>query len=144
MEIQLKRLRNNGDTTIGRLTVGPIVSHSLEDEPREVKVKGETRIPAGRYEIKERQVLSGLTKKYRARFPWFRWHLELQNVLNFQYVYIHIGNHDGHTDACILTGYQQGNWKIWESTQAFKDQYFFIVGALELGERVFITIEDES
>ncbi len=143
MKLNLKRIKNNGDTTIGKLTTSIFESHTLEDEPRQIKVKGETRIPARIYEIKERKVLSRLTKRYRKRYDWFKWHLELQDVPNFDYVYIHVGNDHEDTEACILVGYQQGDWKIWESTEAFRDLYFLIVGALQNG-RVFIEIEDES
>ena len=142
MRLKLKRIKNNGDTTIGEMTAVNYKAHTLEDEPREVKVPGETRIPSGTYEIKERQVLSPLTKRYRKRFDWFKWHLELQDVPNFRYVYIHVGNDDEDTDACILVGYQQASWQIWESTEAFRDLYFLVVGALQNG-RVFIDIEDE-
>lgn len=142
MKLKLKRLKNNGDTTIGKITSYLYEAHTLEDEPREIKVKGETRIPAGIYEIKERKLLSPLTKHYRKRYDWFKWHLELQDVPNFDYVYIHVGNDHEDTEACILVGYQQGDWKIWESTEAFRDLYFLVVGALQNG-RVFIEIEDE-
>lgn len=142
MILELQRLRNNGDTTIGKLTSGIFISHTLEDEPREIKIKGETRIPAGKYEIKERKVLSPLTQKYRKNLKWFRWHLELQDVPGFQYVYIHIGNDDDDTEACILVGYQQADWRIWKSAMAFRDLYFYIVGALQNG-KVFIEIRDE-
>ena len=143
MKIRLKRLRNNGDTTIGKITSSYIYeANTLEDGPREKKVKGKTRIPAGIYEVKTRKVLSPLTKRYRQRFPWFKWHLHLQNVPDFSYVYIHVGNDDDDTDGCILVGHKEGNWRIWESTQAFRDIYFYIVGALENG-KVFIEIEDE-
>ncbi len=144
MKLILKRNKNNGDTTLGIIQDNFIRMYSLEDEPRKVKVKGETRIPAGTYELKYREVLSPLTKKYRNRFPWFKWHLELQDVPGFDYVYVHIGNDDDDTDACILVGEKSGNWKIWNSTDAFTRFYHYVAGAFAAGERVFISILDED
>jgi hypothetical protein len=144
IEIKMSRKANNGNTTLGKMGNKFFEIDTLEDEPREVKVKGETRIPKGRYEIKERKVLSDKTKKYRAKFPWFTWHLELQDVKGFDYIYIHIGNKETDSDGCILVGHQSGDWKIWESTEAFKDLYFYIIGALRCKERVFIDITDDD
>lgn len=125
------------------------LAFTLEDQAQLKKVHGETRIPQGTYEIKLREVLSGLTKKYRAKYDWFTWHLELQDVPEFDYVYIHIGNNDDHTDACILVGNTCDltagkNGFIGESTDAFKDFYLTVRPKLEAGERVFIHIFDQS
>lgn len=153
MNLILRRKKNNGDTTIGHLTDDSLFysAHTLEDEPRAVKVKGETRIPSGTFEIKERKDAVdkdgnpvGMTKRYREKFPWFKWHLQLQDVPGFNYIYVHPGNTDEHTDGCILVGYQTGDWKIWESTEAFRDFYFYVMGALNAGQRVFISIKDED
>lgn len=144
MNFILRRLKNNGDTSIGSMTDGFYKAHTLEDEPRAIKVKGETRIQAGTYEIKERKVLSPLTEKYRNRFPWFQWHLQIMDVPGFDFIYIHIMNTDKDSDGCIGVGYQTGDWKIWESTQAYRDFYFYVMGALNSGQRVWISIIDED
>ena len=92
-------------------------------------MEGETRIPEGLYKVKQRRVLSGLTKKYRAKYPWFKWHFELQDVPGFKYVYIHIGNDDDHTDGCIIVGNSLKSNKVDDinnlgaSTPAFKRLY---------------------
>ena len=78
MKLELKRFSSQSDTTLGLLFVdGEFECFTLEDEYREEKVKGETRIPAGTYKVEKREVLSGLTKKYRSKYPWFDYHFML-------------------------------------------------------------------
>jgi len=103
MKLELKRFSSQSDTTLGLLFAdGAFECFTLEDEYRSQKIKGETRIPAGNYKVEKREVLSGLTEKYRKKYPWFDFHFMLQDVPDFQYVYIHIGNDDDHTDGCLL------------------------------------------
>jgi hypothetical protein len=123
MELRMLRVAESDDATLGVLYNGTnFVCYTLEDEFRQEKIRGETRIPSGEYEIKFRKVLSPATERYRDKFDWFTYHVELQDVPNFQYVYIHIGNDDDDSDGCILVGEQADskNFKIWKSTQAFK------------------------
>lgn len=146
MDILLSRVTQVGDATIGKVTIGGSFScHSLEDVSRPVKVAGKTRIPAGRYRLKFREVLSGLTQRYRAKYPWFTWHLELQGVPGFQYVYVHVGNKAADTEGCILLG------KTWDgkspfigsSAVVFAEFYKLVSDAIKRGEDVFIEVVDE-
>lgn len=150
MELSQKRFTSDEQSTLGIMNVNGVKEcFTLEDEKRTVKVKGETRIPAGRYEIKYRKVETSLTMKYRARFPlWFKFHLELQGVPNFQCVYIHIGNTDKDSDGCILVGKgytinKNGGDIITQSAVAFEALYKKVSAALDKGEQVFITIQDD-
>lgn len=149
MEILLQRLYGGVDDTIGTLFInGDFECFTLEDEARETKLRGETRIPSGRYQIKFRNVLSGKTKRYRSKFDWFTWHLELQGVPGFKYIYIHIGNDDDDTDGCILVGYsvdfnRHESQYLGRSTQAFETFYKKVAVALEEGVEVYITVSDE-
>jgi hypothetical protein len=105
MEIQLLRTFPSKESTLGCLYVDHKPEcFTLEDEYREVKVKGETRIPSGTYEVKFNESLTPLTEKYRDKYHWFTYHLEIQNVRNFKNVYIHVGNTDSNTDGCVLLG----------------------------------------
>ena len=98
MKLELKRFSAQSDTTLGLMFLdGEFECFTLEDEYRAEKIKGETRIPEGTYKVAKREVLSGLTKKYREKYPWFDFHFMLHDVPGFQYVYIHIGNDDDHT-----------------------------------------------
>ena len=150
MNLRLDRFASAEDYTYGILReVGNVypLAFTLEDEAREIKIQKETRIPAGQYEIKQRKIVSGLTKKYRKRFAWFDWHLELQDVPNFRYIYLHVGNTDDDTDACILIGSTCDlaagkNGFIGESVEAYERIYKMITARLNSGKRVFIEILD--
>lgn len=149
-DLTLHRLNDDGDSTIGILKLGnKFQCYTLEDRFNTVKIPGETRVPAGRYEIKYRTVLSGLTQRYRDRFKWFEWHLELQDVPGYKYVYIHAGNDAGDTDGCILVGQSQttnvGSRQgyIGHSSEAYEILYKKIGEMITKGDPVFIDIVDE-
>ena len=145
MEIKGSRYSDNGNSTLGLFIIDDkFECYMLEDEFREVKVKGKTRIPSGRYEIKKREVISPMTEKYRKQFSWFDWHLEVTGVPGFKYVYIHKGNTEDHTDGCLIVGDTVNNNQLergftGKSTQAFERIYKKISKALE-SERVFIKV----
>ena len=67
MELKLKRGKSHSDHngfTIGELILnGKTIMYTMEDEHRDVKVDGETRIPAGKYKI-ELQTESRFKEKY--------------------------------------------------------------------------------
>jgi hypothetical protein len=140
----VKRIKNNGDTTIGELYIdGVFECDTLEDEPRKVKVRGETRIPAGTYEIKLRTAGS-FHAKYSERFKDIHHGmLHITNVPGFDYILIHCGNTDEDTAGCLLVGEAQ-EWILKNSTAAYKKLYLKISGALLKNEKVFITYMDEE
>ena len=152
MNFILQRYSDNGQSTQGLLF--SIIAqdmifdaHTLEDEHRAYKVAGETCIPAGLYEIKMRREDSPLTKKYQDRFKWFTYHLQLQDVPDFNYVYIHIGNTEENTDGCILLGSTANvNTKvkgfIGGSTGAFQAFYEDVSEWLGQGDKVYIEVRD--
>ena len=149
MEIVNTRIASDNQSTLGLLTVdGKKFSFVIEDEKRETKVSGETRIPAGKYQLKFRQAQTPLTKKYRERFPhWFTYHLELQNVPNFKYVYIHIGNFESSTDACQVIGNKAGfdsnnHFRNFGSVDNYRKLYLLVSKSLESGEDVWYEIVD--
>lgn len=147
MLIKLYRFYQDKETTLGNVQInGKHFCTSLEDQYQDKKVLGETRIPMGRYEIKYRKVLSPMTERYRQRFPWFSWHLELQDVPEFQYVYIHIGNDDDDTEGCLLVGNGyliRDKATLLDSTKAYEALYKKVSPMLDDGERVFIEIYNE-
>ena len=60
MRLEVQRFSSGDDSTLGLLfdvSGGDreFLCFTLEDEKRDIKVKGETRIPAGKYEIKLRK-----------------------------------------------------------------------------------------
>lgn len=148
MIIKLNRFADNSEATASLLYVNDrFFCYALEDQKQQKKIKGETRIPAGTYQVAFRMCLSPKTESYRARFPWFTYHLQLLDVPYFEYVYIHVGNTDDHTEGCILVGDTINNLNIdrgflGSSTNAFKRLYETISQALKAGEQVSIIISD--
>lgn len=149
MDLVLQRMAHGEDSSYGIIFLkGKHVCFTIEDEPREVKVKGETRIPKGRYQIKFREVVSPLTKRYRQKFDWFLYHLEITEVPNFTEILIHVGNYESNTDGCVLVnnGAQKvgTEYKGLDSTSCYKDFYKLVSDTLNKGEEVYIDIRDED
>lgn len=159
-ELKLQRYSDNGDSTQGILIEFKdskesfLHGYTLEDEHRNVKLAGETRVNAGRYELKLNKWVdakgspSPLTQRYRLKYPWFKWHIEITKIPNFTGVYIHIGNKDGDTEGCILLGDSVDNNNISEgvvsnSTVCFQRFYKDVFNYLEKGNQIFINIVDE-
>jgi len=147
MELLLRRYKSDKDTTLGNLFIeGLYECKTLEDEYRKVKVMHETRIPSGRYQIKL-QHNGIMTSKYATLFPGIhKGMLWLQNVPNFQYIYIHIGNDDDDTSGCILVGNKadEDTMRLVDSRNAYIRMYVKVANALINNEEVFITIKDED
>ena len=159
MELEVIRFSSGADSTNGMLfeTIQQgneidgiwkqkkFLAYTLEDEQRDDKVFGETRIPNGTYELGLRKV-GGYHAKYSKRFDDI--HIGMLHVLdvpNFEYILIHCGNTDEHTAGCLLVGDSQENNQITtngfigKSTQAYKRIYPRIASSLERGEKVTIT-----
>jgi len=148
MELQLLRYSDNQESTLGiMLADSKFECYTLEDEFRNVKVAGETRIPEGEYEIKFREVMSPMTEKYRQLYPWFEWHIEIVGVPGFQFVYIHVGNTAEDSDACVLVGDSTENNKFGKgrqgySVRAFERFYKKVWRELKSNKKVKIKITD--
>lgn len=109
MHFNLIRYRFTDQVTQGLLMhSNDFIAYTLEDVDRgegAQKVYGKTAIPMGlRYPLEVRQVDSPLTHRYRQRFSWFEYHIEIKNVPDFQYIYLHVGNDELDTDGCVLLG----------------------------------------
>ena len=140
MRLDLHPIHFSDDFTSGYLKLDcQFECYTLEDEERAKKVKGETAIPSGQYEIVFREVESPLTIKYRNRFKWFKWHLMIRDVPNFENVYIHVGNNESHTDGCILVGDSiNTDGFLGSSSKAFERLYKKIEKELNKGEKVLL------
>ena len=114
MRLELYRYSSEKDSTLGMLFIvddetnkKDFLCFTLEDEKREVKVYGETRIPEGTYPIKYRTE-GGYFANYKKRFPNLhndkRGVLHIDDVPNFEYILIHCGNDTSHTHGCVLVG----------------------------------------
>lgn len=150
VELLLQRMDHTDKSTYGVLFshLQNQIAFVIEDTYREVKVQKETRIPAGYYQIKFREVLSPMTERYRAKFPWFSWHLELQDVPNFSWCYLHIGNTADESSGCTLVNngvrLLNGDYVGIDSTSCFEEVYLYISELLNGGVEVFIRIQDEE
>jgi uncharacterized circularly permuted ATP-grasp superfamily protein len=154
----LQRFSDNRESTLGlyfkRITSGidqklHFLGYALEDEYRPQKVAKDTRIPANTYELVIQTALTTLTQKYRDKHDWFENHIMLKDVPNYVGVYMHIGNKDDHTDACLLMGDNAnnnsiGDGEIQNSTNCFKRFYKELYPHLKAGGRAWIEIRDES
>lgn len=151
----LQRFSDNRTSTLGilikitSLNKPLFQAYTLEDEFRPSKVKGETRIPAGKYEIVIQDQETPKTQQYRQKYAWFYNHLMLKDVPGFQGIYIHIGNDDKDTDGCILLGDNADNnvigmGSISNSTQSFYRFYNELFPLLKGGAKAYIEIRDET
>lgn len=141
-EITLRRLSDNGITTLGEFEFGRNKIISLEDDYDEVKDPGNTRIPAGRYEIKLRTE-GTWHERFKGRYSFHRGMLHLQDVPNYLYILIHPGNEPKDTEGCIITGNKKVNDNyVSGSTFAYLFLYGYVIAAFDRGERVFINIID--
>ena len=148
MELEVIRFSSGTDSTNGILidkTNNKFLAYTLEDEYRDEKKFGETRIPEGTYKLGLRKV-GGYHTKYSKRFSDI--HIGMLHVLdvpNFEYILIHCGNTDEHTAGCLLVGDSQENNQITKdgfigkSTQAYKRIYPDIANAIDCGKNVTIT-----
>ena len=152
MELIVLRISSQEDSISGLLfeqtDIGKqFMCYTLEDEKRALKVPGETRVPAGIYDI-EFRTEGGFHNRYSKKFAFHKGMLQVMNVPNFEYILLHIGNDDSHTAGCLLIGDSQENNMIikdgfiGKSGNAYKRIYPKIAKALENGERVTIQYID--
>jgi len=146
MEIELYRYGRHSNHTAGALSIsGMFECFTLEDPIREEKIPEETAIPSGRYQIKMRNE-GGMVKRYKDKYKWHDGMLWLQNVPDFEWVYIHIGNYVRDTEGCILVGETPvtdlAHPMIGSSTGAYVNLYKEILRVLDSGEDVWIDIKE--
>ena len=144
MKLEVLRISSEADSTSGLLFdvtyFRKFLCYTLEDEYREEKIKGETRIPAGTYEVVLRKSC-GFHNKYVKRYG--EMHIGMLHIINvpgFEYILIHVGNSDEHTAGCLLVGDTQENNQInkngfiGSSGTAYKRIYPAIAEAVEKEE----------
>jgi len=143
MHIKVWRHKSTLNSTLSTCLIDDVVECcGLEDGHRDVKVKKETRIPAGIvYKIEVRTV-GGFHKRYSDKFPSFhQGMLWIKDVPEFEYILIHIGNYIRNTEGCYLVGttpIMGDPLSIGSSTKAYKRFYKKVIGAALAGN---LTIE---
>ena len=142
MELRLERKYRNNNYCIDKLYVnGKYFSDVLEDpdrgltdnmsleEIKKVKIKGNTCIPYGTYNI---------TITYS---PRFKKNLPLlNNVKGFDGIRIHSGNKPQDTEGCLLPGFNKVKGQVIDSRVTTDKLIAQIQQALNKGEKVTITI----
>lgn len=159
MNFILQRYGANKESTQGILLEKEgqkFVCHTIEDQPQEVKVKSETRIPAGFYELKIQRTDTPLTLKHRIAYnkpgdEWFKFHIEICNIKGFTSVYVHSGVNDDHSAGCLLlvdtihnNQIEQNDTVGARSIQAVRRWYEKVFPYLDGGGKAFLQVRDEK
>ncbi|WP_209331852.1 DUF5675 family protein [Lunatimonas salinarum] len=147
--VTVMRYLDDGQTTLGLLFLkNRFFAYTLEDAHRDSKLAGKTRIPEGTYPLELNRVETPLTQRYRNRFAWFDYHIEIMQIPNFSRVYIHIGNSHADTEGCILiadgVNAADPQKMITHSRLAFERFYKTLHPMLDQGEKLTIQVLDED
>ena len=153
MELEVLRFSSQADSTSGALFdvvngKRSFLCYTIEDEQRDVKVWGETRIPAGTYKLKLRTE-GGFHARYTSKYgDMHKGMIWVQDVPGFEYILWHTGNTDEHTAGCLILGNTQTNNRIAKdgfigsSVDAYKFVYPRVAAAIESGQDVEVTYID--
>jgi hypothetical protein len=150
LELTRKRIARREKYTIGRLYIdGKYFCDTIEDKDRglsqalpvtvnkNLKRRGVTAIPVGRYRVTLDMVSPKFSKKTAYQFCGGRLP-RLINVPAFDGVLIHIGNTANDTEGCILVGKNKQVGKVLDSTVTFRALYEVLKQAKDT---IYITVE---
>lgn len=143
MNIVVDRFASDSESSISLVSVnGQFVCFGLEDEHRTKKIFGETRIPAGVYDVRVR-TWGGFHQRYAQRLPYHKGMLEICDVPDFSDILIHIGNTEKDTAGCLLVGMgcysANENMSLQASAVAYELLYKKVIEAA-LNDRLRISI----
>jgi hypothetical protein len=153
MKYEVLRVSSQKDSTSGLLFEvdngkRTFLCYTIEDEQRDVKVWGETRIPAGTYQL-ELRTEGGFHNRYKSRYgDWHKGMIWVKDVPGFEYILWHTGNTDENTAGCLLLGNSQESnivkkdGFVGASRDAYKFVYPRVVAAIESGIRVNVEYID--
>ena len=152
MELEVLRFSSQKDSTSGALFdvvngKRNFLCYTLEDEQRDVKVWGETRIPAGRYKLSLRKE-GGFHSRYVAKYgDMHKGMIHVNDVPGFEFILWHTGNTDEHTAGCLIIGDSQTSNLVQKdgfvgsSVVAYKKVYPYVAAAIE-NEDTYVTYID--
>lgn len=142
MRLHIQAVAETLNSTLSVVTVqGRFLCFCLEDGYRDVKVKGETRIPPGVYHV-GRRVAGSFYARHRELWG-HEFVPQLLDVPGFTDILIHPGNSTADTAGCLLFGFSatfEGDFSITRSGDAFKKAYSLIDDAFKRGEAVTVEI----
>jgi Family of unknown function (DUF5675) len=144
LQLVLDRDIRTNNSTIGNLFVnGKFECVTLEDKDRglkqsmsvdeiaKIKVKGQTAIPTGTYEV-----VITFSNRFQKDLPL------LLYVKGFEAIRLHSGNTAADTEGCPLIGTTKSTDFIGQSRDAFGLLFLKIKAAILNKEKVFIEIKD--
>ena len=154
LKIQVKRFGDNGKASMGLFYIDGIFNgFTIEDEERDIKVKGETRVPEGVYAVNLRNE-GGFNERYSKKYGDMHkgmlcihnaknWKIEAKGM-TFQYILIHTGNTEKHTAGCLLLNdsVSRKTYSGGSSVDAYKRIYPIIAQAILDGKKVTIEYTD--
>ena len=153
MKYEVLRVSSQKDSTSGLLFEvdngkRTFLCYTIEDEQRDVKVWGETRIPAGTYQL-ELRTEGGFHNRYKSRYgDWHKGMIWVKDVPGFEYILWHTGNTDESTAGCLILGNSQESnivkkdGFVGSSRDAYKFVYPRVAAAIESGQEVEVTYID--
>ena len=132
MHLRVIREPSTAAATMGILFIdGVFTCWTLEDVVREVKIPGETAIPAGRYAVR-----LSLSQRFQKLLP------EILAVPGFAGIRIHAGNTQADTAGCLLVGRVRAVDRVEESKLALMHVMEQLRRATTAGDSITISIED--
>lgn len=145
MNLKLEEIGNTANSTASHFFLdNRPFCFVVEDGHRDIKVKHETRIPAGKYRVVPRYAGS-FYQKYKKQHG-HKFVLHVQDVPGFEYILIHIGNTIKDTSGCLLVNRYvgigiDGNYDGKDSTSVYKMLYTLVSLALDRGEEIWLEIK---
>lgn len=139
MKLTVKRIRQGNNSTLSEVYIdNRFCCYGLEDLVRDRKIKGATAIPAGTYPLRL-NTYGAMNARYKRKFPdMHRGMIEIGDIPNFKYVYIHIGNNFADTAGCLLVGdsyrEEDGEYILLKSAKAYKRLYAELVDVVAEGK----------
>lgn len=145
MLVNIKRLRDDGEATLGLLYVDDALTcFTLEDQHQDIKIQGETRIPAGHYAL-EPIYDSPMALRHKEKFG-HAFLIGIKDVPGFTNVRMHPLNYEYQTEGCVGVGYG-GNLRstatIQHSVDGYKAFYAIVETSVE-NRTARLHIKDES
>jgi hypothetical protein len=128
MESKIIRIAQGKNSTLSQLYINGIFQcYLLEDKIRDVKIPKETAIPNGNFKLKL-NTYGAMNVKYKSAFgKLHQGMIEIADLPNFSFVYIHCGNTITQTAGCPLCGFgfqfTNGEYQVTQSVAAYKMVY---------------------
>lgn len=147
LELELRRIARRDTYTIGKLYVnGVYVCDTIEDCDRlyfkKPKIKGQTAIPCGRYEITQNVFSPRFGNKTFYKSLCGGYIPRLLQVPLFDGVLIHCGNTAADTEGCILVGMNKVVGKVVDSQKTFtRLMKEYLLPARDRKEKIYITVK---